>query len=285
MEEIWLQYHAKSRQTLVSRQFSFPQYPEGVLLTAENASKLQAAAQEWVYGLFRKFPEQDELLPCPLELANRAIFLQQREAELVSVDLERCDDPYLRVLANNARRLGGNPNIAQLEGQQILLINQFEAILIIGLRCYPVFAISVDNPVDPDCDLSASVWMYPPNKFPVPYTQFWQCYRNKVPYEHHETAIISFPLIQLEKARQVILTRSQRHGVPDLHLALIAALQHICPTPLRGCQCLFQAVCPGCHYNKMHRLEDLLKYELAGGLCYACQRNTYAGQREKSWER
>jgi hypothetical protein len=276
MEEIWLQYYARSRQTLVSRQFSFPQYPEGVLLAAENASKLQDAAQEWIYRLFGKLPEQDELLPCPPELADRAVFLQQRKVELVSVDLERCDDPYLRVLANSARRLDGNPNIPQLEGQQILLINQFEAILVIGLRCYPVFATGVDNPADPDCDLVASVWIYPPNMVLVPSTELLQFYRNNVPDEHHETAIVSFSLIQLEKARQVILTSSQVRGVPDLHLALITALQHTCPTPLHGCQCLFQAVCPGCHYSKMHRLEDLLKYELAGGLCYTCQRNTYA---------
>jgi hypothetical protein len=112
MDEIWLQYHAKSRQTLVSRKFSFPQYSEGVLLAAENASKLQAAAQEWIHRLFGKFPEQDELLPCPPELADRAVFLQQREVELVSVDLEQCDDPYLRIMANNAKRLDSNPNIA-----------------------------------------------------------------------------------------------------------------------------------------------------------------------------
>jgi hypothetical protein len=79
----------------------------------------------------------------------------------------------------------------------------------------------------PDCDLAASVWMYPPAMFPVPDTQFWQCYRNNVPDEHRgmgETAIVSFPLVQLENARQAVLTRLQVHETPDLHLALIAAL-------------------------------------------------------------
>lgn len=285
MAEILLHYLANSGQSLVSRKFSFPLYPEGVHLVAENASALQAAAQEWMHILFGKLPEQDELLPCPTELADRAVFLQQREVELVSVDLEQCDDPYLRILANNAMRLKGSPNIAQLEGQQILLINQFEAIFVVGLRCYPVFAAGVDDPVNPDCDLVASVWIYPPAVAPVPETQFWQFYRNNVPDEHRETAIVSFPLIQLEKAHRAVLARCQEHRAPNLHFALIKALQHTCPTPFRGCQCLFYAACPGCHDNDMHLLQDLLKYELAGGLCSACQGKTYGWLREKGWER
>ncbi len=280
MGEILLHYLANSRQTLVSRKFSFPLYPEGVLLAAENASSLQAAAQERVRTIFGKLPAQDEILPCPVALADRAVFLQQREVELVSVNLERCDDPYLRILAHHAKRLKGNLNIAQLEGQQLLPINQFQAIFVVGLRCYPVFAAGIDDPVNPDCDLVASVWVYPA----VSETQFWQFYRNNVPDEHRETAIVSFPLIQLEKAHQAVLTRCQEHEAPDLHLALINALQHTCPTPLRGCQCLFYAACPGCHDNDMHLLQDLLKYELAGGLCSACQGKTYGWLREKGWE-
>jgi hypothetical protein len=277
MGEILLHYLANSRQALVSRKFSFPLYPEGALLAAENVSVLQAAAQEWVRTVFGKLPEQDELLSCPVALADRAVFLQQKEVEGVSVDLKRCDDPYVRILAKNARRLKDYP---ELERQQILLINQFEAILVVGLRCYPVFAAGVDDPVHPNCDLVASVWVYPS----VSETQFWQFYRDNVPGEHRETAIVSFPLIQLEKAHQAVLTRCQDRRAPNLHLALRTALQHTCPTPLRGCQCLFYAACPGCHQNAMHLLQDLLKYQLAGGLCPACQGKTYGWLREKGWE-
>lgn len=275
MEKIMLQHDARLRQTLVAQRLLFSLCPEGVLLTAENAPTLQAAAQEWMHRIFEKLPEHDELIPCPPELAERAVFPQQREVDL-SLDLKRCDDPYLRILARPAKRRKGYP---VLDKQQILLINQFEAILIVGLRCYPVFASGGDDSLHPDCDLVASVWVYPS----VAETQFWDFYRSCGSHERHETTIVSFPLNRLEKAHQAVLARCQERAAPapDLHLALVHALQHTCPTPLRGCQCFFYAICPGCHENRMHMLQDLLKYELAGGLCFACQGNTYVRQREK----